>query len=102
MEKNEDALLVWMMRECSLRSGEIKHMTFERFSIKNNLNTFELYKSRTCKLEKMKITHGLFALAMKYKAELEKMGMYYESKRLTSKNEKISRHFVFKLDKKIF
>ena len=97
--KTEDALLVHIIYELGLRTGEVWLLRFEDI-INQEIPYISILDTKINKTKQLQISQELFDEITNYEKELKTKNEYEIKERLTPLNEKVSGHFIFNLTRR--
>ena len=97
--KIEDSLLMHIIYELGLRTGEVCLLRFEDI-INQDIPCISILDTKADKIKPLQIFQELFDDITNYEKELQTKNEYESKERLTPLNEKVSGHFIFNLTRR--
>ena len=90
-----DALLLHLMYELGLRTGEVRYLKFEDLSDDKEDPSIKLYDSVKGKVKQVSISQEIYNEIKAYEYELIGINKWIKSVRKSNKDESITGHFIF-------
>ena len=90
-----DALLLHLMYELGLRTGEVRYLKFEDISDVKGEPNIKVYDSVKGKIKQVSISQKIYNEINAYENELIGINKWIKSVRKSNKDESITGHFIF-------
>ena len=90
-----DALLLHLMYELGLRTGEVRYLKFEDISDVKGEPNIKVYDSVKGKIKQVSISQEIYNEIKAYENELIGINKWIKSVRKSNKDESITGHFIF-------